>query len=821
MVEQDLAAVVEMEKARAYEACRGGEIERALEHARQALRLSLESPNPVFAAGSLDVLGDMLQRSGALDEARSAYAAALDLYRKLGSQVGQANVELSLGHLSERVGDLGAARRHFQAALEGYARADRPRGQGQARVGLGLVGMREGELEQAGKEYAAALELFERLGDRRQVAEVRLRMGRLVAETEPRRAIEELEAVLRVFVELKDPLDIANVHAALARARASLPDSAGAQRHLREAIALYEETRAHRGRAESLGLLGDLHVANRDYVLALEAFHRATEVARLAGLPGLAAWMSFRVGCVMAAQGQVAEALAAAEEARRIIADTPLCDRVSEIDEWIALARRDRGAGGEGGDRADGDVTSLEEGALRLVEMAQALMLVEQFGQALEKQMAAESMIRTSKRDHPDEQRHTYMLASLLYAKASCLHAVGRVDDAIAALEESQRGYTDLRNAGRVEMERFIVDVRARKGRFEAVRGRGASAVMESDAALTTYLRLHTRPGTVPQLDDLLDLARIVSANAFALWAYGDPDLAVISADHAITIYFTHARAINASPHIAHMHTGYLRSAARIATEIHAVHGRLEIAIQAADLYTQTARTRAQNESPDHASELARALAWKGLIWQARGGGLEAVRCLDESRSVESSVAQTVEEAWQMASKGRHPLRNTLAAALEIAARELGSTRVRADMVQSLVARPTEGSAVFTPSARCSSEEARPRARHLAGLATELFASAPDAALRLGLEAHYLFSAASRENPAAFRDELSKWGIPWARVLLACSRDYRNREDLPMAVDLSEGCTAVARQLEPFAKGEPALRSLLDEIDRHHAALSV
>lgn len=250
------------------------------------------------------------------------------------------------------------------------------------------------------------------------------------------------------------------------------------------------------------------------------------------------------------------------------------------------------------------------------------------------------------------------------------------------------------------------------------------------------------------------------------------------------------------------------------------MHGRLEIAIQAADVYVQTARSRAQNESQAHIEELARAFAWKGLIWQARGGGDETARCLEEGRALDGSVVRRVEEAWQGAKEGRHPLGNTLTSALEIAARDLGSSRVSADLVQALVVRPAQGRVVFTPSARCSSEEAGPKALQLAELASKLFASAPDAALRLGLEAHYLFSAASRDNPAAFRGALSRWRIPWAHVLLACSRDYRDQGDLPMALDLSERCTAVAQQLVLLAKSEPGLNSMLDEFERHHADLS-
>src|SRR6185295_9005765 len=223
----------------------------------------------------------------------------------------------------------------------------------------------------------------------------------------------------------------------------------------------------------------------------------------------------------------------------------------------------------------------------------------------------------------------------------------------------------------------------------------------EMDTATTTYLRLLGGPGMTPELDDLLDLAHVASMNASVLRRYGDPNLAVISADYAIAVYFSHAQEINRRPMIAHMHAHYLRAAAGIDVEIHAVHQRLDIAFAAADMYVQTARSNAQDQSSAGISELAAALAWMGLIGQAQGRDAESERCLAEARSLDSSAARRVEEAWQAAKERSHPLLNTLSSALEVAAGELGSTRVSADLARAIASPPTRGSRVFTPSSRC------------------------------------------------------------------------------------------------------------------------
>ena len=454
--------------------------------------------------------------------------------------------------------------------------------------------------------------------------------------------------------------------------------------------------------------------------------------------------------------------------------------------------------------------------AIQLLEEAQYLILLEsRHEEALTKLESSEPLLRALKQDHPEDDRPAKTLASLLYSKGRCLAELGRPADALAALSESEQGYVELRDARGLQTDKLIADVRARRGLVESELGRGASAVLDLDAAITTYLRLLKRPGMTPELDDLLNLARVASINASVLRRYGDPNLAVISADHAITVYFSHAQEINRRPMIAHMHAQYLRAAAGVAVAIHAVHQRLEIAVHAADLYIRTARTNAQDQSPASIAELAEALAWMGLIGQARGGDAETERCLPEARSLDGSAARRVEENWQAAKEGRHPLLNTLSSALEVAAGELGSTRVSADLARTIASPPTRGSAVFTPSARCSGVAAPAVAQQLAELATDLLPSAPEAALRLGLEAHYLFAAVSREQTATYRYRFSEWTVPWARALLACSRTYRDRGDLQMAVDLGDWCQGVAEKLIPFAIVDPKLRPLLEEIEIH------
>lgn len=101
-----------------------GDCEHALRCASAAAKM-VGMSDPLRLATSFDLIGDVRQRRGEIDSARSSYADALALYRQLGSAVGIANVELSLGFLEERLGANEDARRHFENALQGYRAAGR------------------------------------------------------------------------------------------------------------------------------------------------------------------------------------------------------------------------------------------------------------------------------------------------------------------------------------------------------------------------------------------------------------------------------------------------------------------------------------------------------------------------------------------------------------------------------------------------------------------------------------------------------------------------------------------------------------------------
>ncbi len=456
--------------------------------------------------------------------------------------------------------------------------------------------------------------------------------------------------------------------------------------------------------------------------------------------------------------------------------------------------------------------------AMQFFDKAQSLFSTWRYQEALTKYEAAEPLFRGLKQDYPEDSLPAQILGVLLYSKGQCLAEVGRLDDAIAALGECELIYAEL-PVSSGDTRKLIADVRARKGTIESRRGRGVSAVILLDSAVSTYQRIL---GEESHRDEILDLARIASLNASVLLAHGDPNLAVMSADFAIRFYLAHAQELNQRPAIAHLHAPFLCSAARTAVVVHAVHNRIEIAAAAADAYMQTARSIAQTRRPVDISRLAEALAWMGAIAEARGEDAESKRYLAEAKTLDGSEVVKVEAIWQFAKKGGHPLLITVASALTTAVKAFGRVSVSSVLEQAMAFSPlASDSKVFTSSARCPDEAGLTRAQELAELAMALIPSAPDAGLRLGLEAHYVFSAASKDQSTTLRHRFTEWGVTWARVLLACSRTFRDRGEIQMADDLTEACLGVAQGLIPSAADDPKVRELLDEIEIYQQGMAV
>jgi hypothetical protein len=415
---------------------------------------------------------------------------------------------------------------------------------------------------------------------------------------------------------------------------------------------------------------------------------------------------------------------------------------------------------------------------------------------------AAEAAARERLDAEPTNPDCAYELGRVLYTKASQLTQRDREEDALAALDECQRVYESLH--GVREVENLIADVQARRAFTNAHRGFFLSAVADMARAVSTYVGLLARFPASSACQ--LDCARVLAQNSFTLGDCLDPDLALASADHAVSLYLR-ARVPEAS-FPASLHLNLACNAASLASRIHAAHRRLEIACQADHVSVQMAIALVNLGEPGARAALAAALGRSGVHLQASGQLQKGQDMLAQGRALDASAVERALEDWHSARAGESRFGNTLAAALAKAAAALGAERVPSDLVAALVRSPlgrdlTNPGAValFSASSRCALEQGPTFALRLAELAHDLWRGDAPSAYRLSIEAHSLLVAASSAQTFDLRYRFSDFGEPWLRLLLALSRHLQSEQRLPLALDAAQWGVDVAFKLLPFAVG--------------------
>ncbi len=434
------------------------------------------------------------------------------------------------------------------------------------------------------------------------------------------------------------------------------------------------------------------------------------------------------------------------------------------------------------------ELTEMAAGMQRRGRLEQALTFYTEALDIAEKQVRADP-----EADWPIRQR-----ASIRYALGALHIEADRWDMAVTVLEESEKAYRELAGRGAGGIEPLIADVKARRATARMLGGRGASAVLEVDEAVAYHRGL---PAGQQTARGSLDMARILTANAAVLDKFGDPALAVASADQAIRLYRSLADAINSTPDLDFQFE-YLLAVADVAARIHSASGRLDRALEADDLAIHAARALSKaGGSASETTALAVRLTRKGLHLSAAGRPErrdEAGACLAEGGALDASAALLATSEWEQAVNEGPPL--TLAKALESAAQILGPLRVRPELADA-VAVPAVAGGILSPSGRCAEDAARGYADELAGIAVDLLPGSAVAGLRIGLEAHYLFAVGTRHDPPVLRHQFDSSGIPWARLLLACCRALDGMTEEwapPLALDLASWNFGVIVQLQPF-----------------------
>ncbi len=206
-----------------------GQIERAVDHLREAVVLFEDAGDSWGVADALVSIGEAAYERGDLDEAEVSFAQGLERFRDIGDPEGMAVALVGIGWLARARGEAAEAAEAFRAVLALFGdRSPRPQSI-RALLGLGAVALDRGDLEGAAERWGDALRHAQSRGDALLLATVLERLAHLAAAAERRPLPARLlaaGAALRAQIGAPTPPVEAREHSRLTSALSASPEEA-------------------------------------------------------------------------------------------------------------------------------------------------------------------------------------------------------------------------------------------------------------------------------------------------------------------------------------------------------------------------------------------------------------------------------------------------------------------------------------------------------------------------------------------------------------------------------------------------------------------
>ncbi|KAF5430639.1 Tetratricopeptide (TPR) repeat [Candidatus Methanophagaceae archaeon] len=168
-----------------------GELDKALEYFKKALKLNEELGSKAGIAADLGNIGTVYQIKGELDKALEYYEKALKLHEELGSKAGIAVCLGNIGNVYRIRGELDKALEYFGKALKLDEELGSKAGIAADCGSIGIVYKIKGELDKALEYYGMALKKFKDIGSRIETARTLTNIGDVfVLKGEKERALD-------------------------------------------------------------------------------------------------------------------------------------------------------------------------------------------------------------------------------------------------------------------------------------------------------------------------------------------------------------------------------------------------------------------------------------------------------------------------------------------------------------------------------------------------------------------------------------------------------------------------------------------------------
>jgi len=142
-----------------------GKLKEGLEAHQEALEIDKKIGDPLDQANQLGNIGIVFHLEGKLEEALETYQQALKIHKKIGNLLGQANNLCNIGNIYYQQGILEKALETYQQTLEIHKKVGNPLGQATILGNIGNVYSDQGMPEEGVNVYQQALEIYERIGN--------------------------------------------------------------------------------------------------------------------------------------------------------------------------------------------------------------------------------------------------------------------------------------------------------------------------------------------------------------------------------------------------------------------------------------------------------------------------------------------------------------------------------------------------------------------------------------------------------------------------------------------------------------------------------
>ena len=310
------------------------------------------------------------------------------------------------------------------------------------------------------------------------------------------------------------------------------------------------------------------------------------------------------------------------------------------------------------------------------------------------------------------------------------------------------------------QLQLRLAEVLAWRGRAQSVRGRGASALVDTDAAVMTYLAVTDGTFDHPLAGGL---AGVAAVHATVLARHGDPAMAVTAADFALAYYA-------GVDEDGQSGNAYLRDAALVSAMGHLSVGSIARGLDQAVIAAATVPRNLRHPA-----------LWERLRLLAE--------LVDEGRVAAPSIVlgrDTADLLYRQLSDTGMPWCPD-PARLGVRAPTLADAIIRAGGDAALVAAVTMNQPdglLVAPSLRWLPSLPVGPVLRIAELAVGALAASPVLGMRLTLDVHAMFAAAHRRRADAEPIPFAAYGGPWLRLLEKASAVCARAGEAALAADL-------------------------------------